>query len=141
MTKNYNTNDNVSKSFAIGNAFQIMKSVDYYRQYRISDFEALILPAIVSGQITFVKKNENLIGFYTWAMLSSRSQNILTTGERSLEISEWRSGPHFWIMDVVAPSLSIGDILRVGRKLRVNYGEIHFIRRNKAGGIQKISQV
>lgn len=82
--------------------FLAMKSPDH-RGCSLAEFEALVVPAIMTKQFRLWRNDTQPIALAVWAMASEEVAARITAGERTLSPAEWRSGETFVIVDLIAP--------------------------------------
>lgn len=68
----------------------------------IADLEWLVMPALQHGQYRLFLRDNKPAGVALWAYVSDRADSRLRNGGR-LAVNEWRSGPHLWLVDLIAP--------------------------------------
>jgi hemolysin-activating ACP:hemolysin acyltransferase len=80
-----------------------------------------------------------VIGYFTWAFLSDKSQRRLLSDVGSmLSLHEWLSGPHLWIMDAMAiPGYAKFLKAAVNGLANASGGHINYVRRDVSGRIRK----
>lgn len=69
----------------------------------ISDLEWMVMPAILNGQFRIFKAKDKPVAVAIWAFVSDEVQKRLELGGGKLRTDEWRSGPHAWLLELVAP--------------------------------------
>ena len=77
---------------------------DAQRRYTfVADIDWRFLPPIVLDQCRLFTKAELPWAFATWAFVSDAVHERLKTAAPVIAPHEWKSGPHAWLVDVVAP--------------------------------------
>jgi len=66
-------------------------------------------------QFVYVVENGKLVGVGTWASMSDKSLDAFLTGSRKLVPSDFKSGPHLVLVDVIAP---YGHARQITSKMR-----------------------
>lgn len=88
---------------AIGHAAWLMSKSGYHKHLFFVDSEWLLLPPILHGQYRMWRQKGLPVGFASWAFLSDEIDSRMVQGFRRLAPAEWKSGPHAWLIDLVAP--------------------------------------
>ena len=92
---------------ALGSMILLCIQNDYYLDWSMLDIKKILYPAVSLGQYRIFRRNEQAIGFVTWAMLSDNASCYLSKYPAAPRPYEWRTGPRIWIMDFVcAPNCS-----------------------------------
>ncbi|MDR3439785.1 toxin-activating lysine-acyltransferase [Telmatospirillum sp.] len=104
--------------YVLGEVSWLMSRSPRHRYVFMADLEWQVMPAIVLKQARIYRKPPpsaqpdqpppadqpgTPIAFVTWAVVSDAVDERLKAGVGRLQPPEWRSGPHPWIVDVVAP--------------------------------------
>jgi cytolysin-activating lysine-acyltransferase len=88
----------------LGDVSWLMMGSPLHRHTFLADFEWLVLPAMGLKQVRLYRDETGAtIAYISWALVSDEVNRRLQSGNGRLQASEWRSGPHPWIIDVVAP--------------------------------------
>lgn len=69
----------------------------------IGDVDWTVMPPVVLDQCRLYTKNGIPYAFVTWAKVSDAVDARLRSGQPKVAPHEWNSGPHVWLIDVVAP--------------------------------------
>lgn len=103
--------DALSKLPMMGPAFWLYGR-DPRRKYTfIADMDWLVLPPVVLDQCKLYSNNGIPFGFFTWANVSDEIDARLCSGISKLAVHEWHSGPHVWLIDMVAPFGKLDEML------------------------------
>lgn len=94
----------------LGNAAWLMTMDKQYRERPIREIEALIATPILLRQFKLYSKDNQPVGFLTWASVSDAVKEKVETGA-PLELADWRSGDNLVVVDVVSP-FNPPDVLR-----------------------------
>ena len=66
------------------------------------------------------------VAFVTWAYLSKAAEVVFSNWLRPLHPTEWKCGPHFWLMDLVAPLGHAKELqIAIGETVGADYEEYH----------------
>ncbi|MBI3446859.1 MAG: toxin-activating lysine-acyltransferase [Magnetospirillum sp.] len=82
--------------------FLAMKSPEH-RGRSLAEFEALAVPAIMTRQFRLWRNDKQPIALAVWAMASDDVTARIKAGERPLSPADWNSGPHFTLVELIAP--------------------------------------
>lgn len=69
----------------------------------LADMEWLVLPPVILDQCRLYTKGGIPFAFYTWAQVSDTVDARLRSGVPKIAPHEWKSGPHVWLVDFIAP--------------------------------------
>lgn len=73
------------------------------------------------------------VAFVTWAYLSKPAEVVFSNWLRPLHPTEWKCGPNFWLMDLVAPLGHAKDLQKaIGLTVGSQYDQYH--RMSNANG-------
>lgn len=98
--------------YVLGEASWLMSRSPRHRFTFMADVEWAVLPPVVLKQARVFRNKPpegqegqpgTPLAFVTWAFVSDAVEARLKEGIAKLQPPEWRSGPHPWIIDVVAP--------------------------------------
>jgi cytolysin-activating lysine-acyltransferase len=68
-----------------------------------ADLDWRLLPPLVLDQCRLFSKEDLPWAFVTWARVSDAVDQRLRSSSPVIAPHEWHSGPHLWLIDVVAP--------------------------------------
>lgn len=68
----------------------------------VADLEWLVMPALQHGQYRVFYAQGKPAGLAVWGWVSDHAADRLGQGGR-LAVTEWRSGPNLWLVDLIAP--------------------------------------
>lgn len=88
---------------ALGGIVWLFAQTPMHRHLFIADLEWMVMPPILLGQFRLFRANERPAGLALWAYLSDEAEARLNAGAGKLKPEEWKSGPHLWLVDVIAP--------------------------------------
>lgn len=73
------------------------------RHLFFADIDWAVMPPIVLNQCRLYTKGKLPYAFVTWAFVSEAVDARLRSSLPRIAPHEWQSGPHVWLIDVVAP--------------------------------------
>lgn len=89
---------------ALGETAWLMSRTPGRRHVFMADLDWLVLPPLYLGQAkVFNNEAGNPAVYISWASVNDEVNERLKAGVERLQPGDWRSGPHPWIIDVVAP--------------------------------------
>lgn len=96
-----------------------------HARMNVSVLRTYLEPPIEAGQFRIFRFDDVPRAMYTWAWLDSEAERKLVTGV-PLARSDWQSGDHLWIIDMIAPYP--GLMGQIGRWImqRGNFAEREF---------------
>ena len=100
---NKNKMDPATFGSALGQAVWLMTMSAEHKEQPIKSLEAEVLPAILLQQFKLYSKGNQPVAFLTWASVTDEIKERFDSGEKKLEIQEWRSGNNVIIVDCVSP--------------------------------------
>lgn len=127
----------------LGQVVGLMTASPIHRDWTVADIERLIVPPLMLGQYVAIAEKDQMLAFATYAFLSQEAMDGFVSGQRKLRASDWRSGPHKWLIDAIAPSGHARPAMGMVRAAlrRDGYrGDVIRFRRNK-GGVRRYAQV
>ncbi|MCR9387271.1 RTX toxin-activating lysine-acyltransferase RtxC [Vibrio metoecus] len=75
-----------------------------HRRYLVIEWIERILPAFELNQFCYYEdEHERPIAFCNWAFVSDKVREELLSGVREISQSDWQSGPHIYIPELIAP--------------------------------------
>ena len=101
--------DDRTVSHALGEMTWLMTQSPRFRDYKLSDLEWMIMPALLVGQFKIFYNDQQVpIAFATWASVSESveekiKQQAKTQDHVKLMPADWQSGEHLWLMEMVVP--------------------------------------
>jgi cytolysin-activating lysine-acyltransferase len=78
----------------------------------VGDMEWMLLAPLVLDQVKIYTRNDAPVAFATWAYVSDDIDKRFRAGNLKLGPTEWKSGPHLWLIDLVVPFGSPDDIVK-----------------------------
>jgi hemolysin-activating ACP:hemolysin acyltransferase len=83
----------------------------------LSSLEATVMPAILLKQFRIFYEKAQPIAFAVWATVSDTvdqrlTENLENGDAVTLELAEWKSGPHCWLLELVSPFATSANKLR-----------------------------
>jgi cytolysin-activating lysine-acyltransferase len=88
----------------LGEVCWLMSRAQHRRHAFMADLEWLVMPALALGQARLFRNDKgDPISFASWATVSDEVNERFKSGVARIAPPEWRSGPHLWIFDIVAP--------------------------------------
>lgn len=86
---------------------------DPQRKYMfLGDTDWLVLPPVILDQCRLFTKNGIPFSFVAWARVNDDIDARLRAGMPKLAPHEWKSGPHIWLTDIVAPFGGADEIVK-----------------------------
>ena len=80
---------------------KLYKYFDIYEEFTNLEIFQHVLQSVNANQYKIFKKNNEVIGFCSWALLSEKEEKyMLKTGH--IREGKWNSGDRIWQMDIVA---------------------------------------
>ena len=73
-----------------------------HQQMDIATLKGAVVPPLMADQFKIFRFDGVPRGLFTWARLSPEAERRYVSGAPLLE-SDWRSGDHLWIIDLIAP--------------------------------------
>lgn len=126
---------------AVGHMVGLCALNGIYRHWTIEDIGRLFIPPVLAGQYRLYLDQGLCIAFATWAYLSDEWSERVRVRYDDPAPEVWRSGPHLWIVDMVAPGIApriTRDLQRTVFKDRTEPG--FALRRDANGVIRKIAR-
>ena len=124
---------------ALGAMLFLMEHSEYHRRWRLQALNTDIVPAIKLEQYRiFHTPKGSLIGFVTWANVSSEVKDVITQRRRPMLYSDWCSGTILMFNDFIAP---FGHARLIVNELRSSVfadREAFSLKRGADGSILKI---
>lgn len=88
----------------IGGVMLLSQHSPLHRRYLVAEWRQRIIPALELNQFCYYEDDDgNPIAFCNWAFLSESTRNELLSGIREISLSDWRSGQHIFIPEMIAP--------------------------------------
>ncbi len=87
----------------MGQAVWLMTMSKAHRDLPIHTVETLISPAILLKQFRLFSKGKQPVAFLIWASVSDQVKARLERGDKTLELTDWRSGPNIVVIDCISP--------------------------------------
>ena len=99
-------------TYALGECAWLMSRSVPHRHVFMADIDWRVLPPLYLGQVrVFRDAKGNAQALVSWAFVSDEVDARLKANIARLQPGDWRSGPHPWIVDVVAPFGGIRQII------------------------------
>jgi cytolysin-activating lysine-acyltransferase len=108
------------RSAAFGEIVSILMRAPKQRTLPLAALRGQVLPAVMHNQY-FIGRVRRPGGdgaiaaaLAMWASVSDAVDTRLRAGESALKLTpaEWKSGPHLWLIDLIAPSTLAGSMLK-----------------------------
>ncbi|TCS63057.1 toxin-activating lysine-acyltransferase [Varunaivibrio sulfuroxidans] len=87
----------------LGQITWLMLNSTQHRHLFLTDYEWLILPAVLRKQFRLIRQDEKSVAVVLWAYLNEETERRFLGGTRKLAPNEWGAGETPWIVDVIAP--------------------------------------
>ncbi len=109
------------RSAAFGDVVRILMRAPKHRHISLKSLEALVLPALANNQFLIARASREKgartfsAGVALWASVSDGVHERLKHAANQrikLAPDEWKSGPHLWLVDLVAPSVLAPAMLK-----------------------------
>lgn len=98
----------------------------------VADLEWLVMPALQTGQYRLFYNEGKPAGLAVWAYASDGAETRLASGSR-LAVTEWRSGPNLWLVELIAPFGAQEAMLKDLRKTVFAGKKFKFLRTHPDG--------
>lgn len=108
-------------ALALGQITAVAMHSKQHQALKLSEFRSRVVPALLNGQFALASRRDERLGVQTpvtallWASVSDAVDLRLSDGdgaEIKLERTEWRSGPHVWVVDVFGDPATLPSLLR-----------------------------
>ncbi|MCG6305174.1 RTX toxin-activating lysine-acyltransferase RtxC [Vibrio vulnificus] len=88
----------------IGGVMLLSQHSPLHRRYVVAEWQQRILPAFELNQFCYYEDEHGRpIAFCNWAFVSEQTRDELLSGVREISPSDWRSGQHIYIPEMIAP--------------------------------------
>ena len=87
----------------MGQAAWLMTLSKSHRDLPMSTLETLVSPAILLRQFKLYSKGKQPVAFLVWASVSDAVKARLESGDKTLALADWRSGPNIVIVECISP--------------------------------------
>lgn len=87
----------------LGQAVWLMTMSPDHKDLPIRYVEQMLSPAILLKQFRLFSKGKQPVAMLVWASVSDDVKARLDTGDKSLELKDWRSGNNIVILDCISP--------------------------------------
>ena len=87
---------------AYGDFFFLAMRSAHHRSMTTATLASSAVPPIMANQYKVFRFDGVPRGLFTWAWLSPEAERRYVSGELLLD-TDWRSGEHLWIIDLIAP--------------------------------------
>jgi cytolysin-activating lysine-acyltransferase len=96
----------------LGEVSWLMSLSAPHRHLFMADLEWLVLPPMALTQARLYRNDKGSpIAYASWALVSDEVDARLKQRIGKLKPADWRSGPHPWIIDLVAPFGGVQEVL------------------------------
>jgi cytolysin-activating lysine-acyltransferase len=111
----------IYQSAALGEAVSIMMRAPKYKLMPLEGLRLQVVPAIMHEQYLIARVNAEegrpqiAAGLLMWASVSAEVDQRLRAQPQQpiwLRFEEWKSGPHLWLVDLIAPTALAGAMVR-----------------------------
>jgi len=83
----------------------------------LADLEWLVVPPLRLRQAKLYRNdNGSPLAFVSWAFVSDEVDARLREGATKLRPDEWQSGPHLWVIELIAPVQDVEKVMETLRK-------------------------
>lgn len=87
----------------LGQAVWLMTMSKDHKDLTIRTVEERVAPALLLRQFKLYSKGKQPVAFLIWASVSDEVKARLEAGDKSLEMTDWRSGPNIVVVDCISP--------------------------------------
>lgn len=115
----------------------LLDSAPWYRDQAIKNLGYRFIPAIEHGKVRYYMHDDSLIGFVTWAFLTTEEAE---TGQYDSCVFRRQGGDLLWVMDMVAVN-SVSSIIRDLREFlseETNHDVAYFRRGDRIGSVARL---
>ncbi len=117
---------NVLKKIPVlGPVVWLMMSHGMTRHTLVSELEWRVMPPLVLDQAKLYFRDEAPVAFVSWAKLSDAAAQRYRAAPHHLTASDWNSGPHIWLVDVLTPFGGAQEVLKDLREVVFKGQAIH----------------
>jgi cytolysin-activating lysine-acyltransferase len=122
---------------ALGEIVWLFSNSVAHRHLFIADLEWMVMPPLLLGQFRLFRAGERPAGLALWAYLSDEAEARLNAGIGKLKPEEWKSGPHLWLVELIAP---LGGAEEMLADLQANvFGDQTFkLHRTGPDGVRRV---
>jgi hemolysin-activating ACP:hemolysin acyltransferase len=117
-----------------GMALRLLMDSPFHRKWRVGSVLERIIPPIALGQVRIVVKDDQPVGFLTWALFTESAENAYLKKHRKIKLEEWNAGDRLWFTDFVAPYGKVRKIIEAideslkSEQFYTTHGIAHFSR-------------
>lgn len=119
-------------------SFLALRSTRHSRM-SVATLRSYMEPPIVLGQFRVFRFDEVPRAMFTWGWLGPEAERKLITGE-ALEPTDWTSGDHLWIIDLIAPYRGLTAQIARWIMVRGNFAKREFFFR-RVGGMNETRRI
>lgn len=88
----------------IGGIILLSQYSPLHQRYVLAEWQQRIMPSFELNQYCYYEdENQRPVAFCNWAFVSEENRRLLLNGERELIDSDWRSGSHIFMPEMIAP--------------------------------------
>ncbi|AUQ66365.1 toxin-activating lysine-acyltransferase [Phaeobacter inhibens] len=102
-TKSFPTVDAQTFASVMGQAVWLMTMSKDHRDLPIRTVEDLLSPAILLKQFKLYSQGKQPLAFLIWASVSDEVKARVDSGNKQLELADWRSGTNIIVVDCISP--------------------------------------
>ncbi|OBY25205.1 toxin-activating lysine-acyltransferase [Leisingera sp. JC1] len=95
----------------MGQAVWLMSMSKDHRELPIKTVEDLLSPAILLKQFRLYSQGMQPLAFVIWASVSDEVKARLESGNKKLELADWRSGTNIVVVDCISPLHPAGTFI------------------------------
>ena len=100
-----------------GEVMNLFLASPRHRDESLVEFTLSVLPAIHFNQFRVYRKDDQPIGWVSWAYMSDAEARGYMAGDFDFQVSTWIGGEHIWFIDFIAP---FGHALKIADDLKKN---------------------
>ncbi len=110
---------------SLGEIATVMMRIPSHRATTLAQIEAMVVPAVVTGQYTIITGNTGPIGFVLWASVSAEvDQRLASDANASFQLrsQDWTSGDQIWLIEAIGEHRAM-DVMMQGLRERAWAGK------------------
>ena len=128
--------DNIS---VLGHVLWLMSQSPIHKHMFVSDFEWLVMPAILHGQFRIWREKNAQgvlipVAYASWAYLDEAAEQRIRQSIKRLAPTDWKSGTNLWLIDLIAPFGGADKAVKELKEKILKGQTIKSIQPNPAGG-------
>ncbi|WP_374300704.1 toxin-activating lysine-acyltransferase [Ferrovibrio sp.] len=101
----------------LGEVAWLMMMAPSHKHLFLADLEWLVVPPVAMRQFRLWRKDGIPVGYASWAFVNDDIHARFQQGVRRLAPSDWKSGEHAWLIDLIAPMGGAKEMLEETRSV------------------------